>query len=161
MHVRVALVPVDNSYLVDRVVSTLGGGQQFSHAALLTSIQRGEEETWHDVHWRWFVSDLRVIPAKNYAWPFEVYEILDMRPSRAGFIIGWLQEQKRRWIQYDLANAFRLLLKLPVRSTPRAYLCFEFVAQGLLAGGYSLDFKPEGCLASDLLQCGLLRKWTP
>jgi hypothetical protein len=155
MDVQVALVKVDPKYTVDRWISGLRGGQEFSHAALV--LRPGEwNARWYDVHWRWFASDLRDIPAENYAWSHSYYPLKDLTPEKGMVIAEWVLEQQGKWVHYDICGAFRILLDLPPESSPRSFTCFEFVTRALLEAGYDLEYDPEKALGSDLMESGVL-----
>lgn len=159
MKVQVALVPLDESYLQDRVIARLKGGQKYGHAAFVIT-KGGEEPVWLDVHWRWFATDLRVIPAKNYGWKFELFDIENFSVGQRLVLYEWLKFQQAKPVRYDIIGAIYIALgsmfgcEPPV--SPRSYTCFEFIARGLVAAGMTLGLDPETALASDLLGSGFL-----
>lgn len=155
MDVRIALVPVDQNYWLDRQISNLRGGQLYSHGAILVYLD-DSQVMWYDVHWRWFSSDFREIPAKNYSWTYHVFEVADCTPAKALLVHSWIQEQRTRWVNYDLFGALLMPFhKLRVDS-PRSFTCFEFITRALMKAGYLMEYDPEKALASDLLQSGFL-----
>jgi len=155
MDVQVALVKIDERYALDRIISDLRGGQDYSHAALILYPDDPDAQ-WVDVHWRWFCSDLRVIPPKNYGWAYTVHPIKDLTPERSIQILEWVEEQKGNWVFYDILGGFRILLQRPSRDTPRSFTCFEFVTRALLSAGYNLEYDPEKALGSDLMASGVI-----
>ena len=155
MDVKVALVKAQRGYWLDRRIAEMRGGQEFSHAALVVT-RTDQEPMWLDVHWRWFISDLRNIPARNYAWEYRLFPLRDMNIVRTTKVIRWLSAQEAGWTRYDVIGALCLYLGISGPSSPRSFTCFEFVTRALLAAGYDLDFDSETALASDLLSSGVL-----
>lgn len=155
MDVWVAMVEVDRRYFQDRLIAGLRGGQEYSHAALIIR-PGGESSHWVDVHWRWFRSDLRVIPPENYTWSHSIHPIREMTSAKARLISDWVLQQQGSWVTYDLLGALRILLNYPSEDSPRSFTCFEFVTRALLEAGYVLEYDPEKALGSDLVESGIL-----
>jgi hypothetical protein len=154
--IEAAFVPIDRRYLMDRAIADLRGGQQYSHVALIV-YHNDCPPMWHDVRWDWLNSAARVMPAAQYEFKYDLYEVLGMTKTRAEVIHRWLQRQESHWVQYDPCGAIRLFLRMPARNTPRMFLCFEYMARAFQAGGLLHGFKAEGCLGSDLVETGAFR----
>lgn len=155
MRASVVLVPVDSAYWIDRQIAKLRGGQEYSHGAILIHLD-DSQVMWYDVHWRWFFSDFREIPASNYAWAYETFEIIDCNSARTSLIYSWIQEQRLGWVNYDLIGALLMPFCGLRADSPRSFTCFEFITRALMKAGYMVEYDPEKALASDLLQSGLL-----
>lgn len=155
MNIQVALVRVDERYWLDRQVAKLRGGQKYSHGAFIVH-QGGLEPMWWDVHWRWLASSLRAIPAINYGWRYETFNICGITDLQTQKLHLWLLRQESQWINYDLLGAIHLFFGWDPPESPRSFQCFEFVTRGLLAAGLPVGFLPERALASDLLESDLL-----
>lgn len=165
MDVKVAMVYVDEEHWLDRQIAQLRGGQKYSHGALIVYPDH-LEPLWWDTHWRWFVSDLRCIPAKNYTWRYSLWDIKGLTEEEAKVISAWLLSLETRRINYDLFSCLGVKLAdmLGLQKNPltarSALFCFELISEALKLIGRGLPFEETLVLGTDITESGLLKQVT-